>query len=120
MMFVLPSVIVANSGVEGQEQSMPNVIDLKQRDSLFLVLDVCLRLRKRKMLAHYLGLDTNELDHIMKTEVEPEEQSFQIIKKWIEKKKEDATFTSLKKALTFMKEEACLTCMEHIDLKHSD
>ena len=95
---------------------MPNVIDLEQRDSLFLVLDVCLRLRRRKMLAHYLGLDKDKLDHIMKTEVEPEEQSFQIIKKWIESKPGEATFTKLKEALAFISEEACLSCMKHIKL----
>ena len=115
-MYVFPIVTVANSGVKDQEHCVPNVIDLQQRDSLFLVLDVCLRLRRRKMLAHYLRLNQSELEHIMKTEVEPEEQSFQIIKKWVEKNKEEATFTALKKALKFISEEACLSCMQHIEL----
>ena len=114
MLHVFLFVFVANSGVGGQEQSMPNVIDLTQRDSLFLVLDVCLRLRRRKMLAHYLGLDSAKLADIMKNEVEPEEQSFQIIKAWVTKKEEQATFTALKEALSFISEEACLSCMQDI------
>ena len=111
---VLSFIVAADSGLEGQEQSIPNVIDLGQRDSLFLVLDVCLRLRRRKMLAHYLGLDIDEIDFIMNNEVEPEEQSFQIIKKWTEKKGEQATFSKLKEALRFIKEEACLQCMHNV------
>lgn len=111
---ILSFIVLADSGLEGQEQNIPNVIDLGQRDSLFLVLDVCLRLRRRKMLAHFLRLDEAELDFIMKNEVEPEEQSFQIIKKWTEKNGEQATFTKLKEALGFIKEEACLQCMHNI------
>ena len=110
----LSVIVVADSGLAGQEQSIPNVIDLGQRESLFLVLDVCLRLRRRKMLAHFLGLSVDELESIMTNEVEPEEQSFQIIKKWTEKAREEATFTKLKEALGFIKEEACLQCMCNI------
>ena len=50
----------------------------------------------------------------MKNEVEPEEQSFQIIKAWVTEKKEQATFTALKEALSFISEDACLSCMQHI------
>jgi hypothetical protein len=118
-----PNTHSVQSADSGHEDSVGHfVLNLHNQKTLFLILDICLRLRKKKTLGLVLKIPLEEIDQIFMTECESEEQTFQLIKYWILDKTKDpgseATLDALLDAIKRIQETSCADLIERF-LKQS-
>lgn len=119
-----PNTHSVQSADSGHEESVGHfVLNLHNQKTLFLILDICLRLRKKKTLGLVLKIPLREIDRIFMTECESEEQAFQLIKYWILDNSKDnpgseSTLDALLDAVKRAQETSCADLIERF-LKES-